>query len=206
MRLNKKDFSLVMVIGAAVGILAQPIIGNIITSPSFSARAGYFLFFFLLAPSALFIASLFGRIWKPVYQFAKFAAVGSLNFFVDVGVLNIAIFLTGVASGPLFPVFKTISFFAATTNSFFWNRNWTFYAGRIITAKETALFYAVALVGGLINIGTASYIVNGIMKPERISANLWANIGALVGIFAGMVFDFVGYKYVVYQEHRRQNI
>ncbi|MBI4094844.1 MAG: GtrA family protein [Candidatus Liptonbacteria bacterium] len=200
---TEKDFLLVTIIGFTVGILAQPMVSNLIAEPTAPLRFLVAAGFTALAPVALTLALFLGGVWRPVYQFAKFSAVGTLNFFVDAGVLNILILSTGAAFGATFTIFKTVSFVAATTNSFLWNRNWTFRHGRRLSLRETILFYAVAGIGGFINIFTASYIVNTLVRPEHIVPNAWANIGAVIGIFAGMIFDFAGYKYLVYTEHRR---
>ena len=196
---TKKDFVLVVIIGAAVGILIQPIIVNLIARPSLTIRVLIFFALLILAPVALFVAYLLGRLWKTIYQFAKFAAVGVLNTFIDFGVLNLEILLSGIASGALYPVFKGVSFLAATTNSFFWNKFWTFESKTSANTGEALRFYVVAGVGWLINVSLASFIVNGLSRPAAISPNLWANIGALVGVAGSFLWDFLGYKFLVFR-------
>ncbi len=198
--MNKKDFGLVTIIGAAVGILVQPMIQNLVSNPSIYLRIGTFFFFLFLAPFALFIAYLIGKVFSVIYQFAKFAAVGSLNSFIDFGVLNLLIFLTSISGGIWFTLFKIISFLCATTNSFFWNKYWTFETHGSPKAGETLKFYTTAIIGGILNIGIASLIVNGITRPEIISPNLWANIGALCGILSAFLWNFLGYKFVVFKK------
>lgn len=191
---------LVTVIGALVGILVQPIIVNVVAAPSAAVRFGFFFSFLVLAPLALLAAFLLGKVIPVLYQFAKFGAVGSLNSFIDFGVLNLAIFLCGVASGWAYALFKTISFLAATTNSYFWNKYWTFSAASRPTAGEVTKFYTIAIVGGLLNIGAASFVVNGLGRPPVISPNLWANIGAFIGIACALLWNFLGYKYLVFKK------
>jgi len=115
--MTKKDFLCILVIGFAVGLLAQPIIGNLVSHLSLALRFAVFFGFLVLAPLLLFIAYLIGKFIPVIYQFAKFAAVGTLNTFIDFGVLNLEIFLFSASSGILYSVFKGISFLAATTNS-----------------------------------------------------------------------------------------
>src|SRR3989344_9364882 len=114
--MNKKDLVLVTIIGAAVGILIQPILVNLVEgSPllqkftggegvTFGWQFGSFFFFLILAPVALFAAHFVSKI-VPVYQFAKFAAVGALNSFMSAGMLNLLSLISGVTSGVLIPVF-----------------------------------------------------------------------------------------------------
>lgn len=196
----KKDFILVTIIGALVGLLVQPILANLVAAPSLSARAMIFFGFLVIAPLALFIAYLLGKIWKVIYQFAKFAAVGALNTFIDFGVLNLEIIFSGIAGGAMYSVFKGVSFLAATTNSFFWNKYWTFSSRTSANTKETSKFYIVAVVGWVINVSLASFVVNVMSRPVSISPNLWANIGALTGVAGSFLWDFLGYKFLVFTD------
>jgi putative flippase GtrA len=208
--MSKKDIRMVVIVGAAVGLLIQPILANTISMGSLSvlARIGIFVFFALLAPFALWLASLLSRAWKGIYQFAQFAAVGTLNSFIDVGVFNLETFILGTAtvSTVMFATFKAISFLCATTNSFFWNKYWTFSASATSAAddaekktKETVSFYAVALAGWVVNVGVATCVK--IAEPAGMSPRLWVNIVAPVcGIAASFLWDFFGYKYFVFKK------
>ncbi|MDW8280035.1 MAG: GtrA family protein [bacterium] len=202
--MNKKDLKLVTIIGALVGVLVQPMIQNLITEPTIFLRIGAFMGFLILAPLALTIAYLIGKIIPVLYQFAKFSAVGTLNSFVDFGVLNLLIFLTNIAFGWWYTLFKAISFICGTTNSYFWNRYWTFEAEGKPKISEAAKFYTIAIVGGFLNVSVASLVVNGITRPEFVSVNLWANIGALCCIFSALLWNFSGYKFLVFK--KKQNI
>lgn len=189
-----------MFIGFAVGLLVQPIIVNLVSRPSVLLRVAVLIALVILAPLALFIASLVSRILPVLYQFAQFAAVGVLNTSIDLGVLNLEIFLSGRASGIYFSAFKAVSFVASTFNSYLWNKHWTFGSGETKASKEIVKFYAFAAVGLALNVSVASYIVNSTNRPLTISANLWANIGAIAGIFSALVWDFLSYKYFVFKK------
>lgn len=205
-KMNKKDFRSAVIIGAAVGILSQFVIANFAASligafalPISVVRLVFFLFFLILAPLLLFVASLIGKIIPVLYQFAKFAAVGSLNSVVDLGVFNLETLLLGqLPTDIVFIGFKTVSFLAATTNSYFWNKYWTFESNERIHSGEVAKFYTVAIVGGLINVGAAT--LTKISGPAYVSGNFWVNIvSPVVGIFAALLWDFVGYKFFVFK-------
>ena len=206
--MTKKDLKLILVIGAAVGLLCQPILTNLVhgsaalaklfgtSELSLNVRIIFFLIFFICAPLALWILSVLSRIVPVLYQFGKFAAVGTLNSFIDVGILNVEILLSGVPSGgAYYPIFKGISFLSGTTNSFFWNKYWTFKAHEKKTVSETAKFYVFATVGFALNVGAATLVVH--FHP---ASNLWANAGALAGIAASFFWDFVAYKYFVFKK------
>ncbi|MGB7957855.1 MAG: GtrA family protein [Minisyncoccia bacterium] len=206
--MQKKDFRLILVVGVAVGLLIQPIILNVLPQVHLGilGRILIFVFFAVFAPFALWIADLVSRWWKGLYQFAQFAAVGTLNSFIDVGVFNLETFILGTAavSTTMFAVLKAISFLCATTNSFFWNKYWTFSSssttdGSAHQTKETISFYVVAFIGWAVNVGVATLVKT--LEPSGIAARVWVNIVAPVfGIAASFLWDFFGYKYLVFKK------
>ena len=202
--MRRGDLWAALSIGAAVGILFQPILANLAgqfgTAPTWALRTEAFFGFTILAPLALYALFLASR-WVPVlYQFGKFAAVGTLNSFIDVGVLNLEILMFGAPGAGIYPVMKTISLLAATTNSYFWNRRWTFGAHDQASVRQAGAFYAVAAVGFLLNVGVASYVFSVIARPGGIAPAVWANVGALAGVLAAFLWDFLAYKYWVFRK------
>lgn len=206
----KKDIRLISIIGAAVGLLIQPIIANALPQSKVSilARVVIFIFFTAFAPFALWMAFLISRWWKGIYQFAQFAAVGTLNSFIDIGIFNLETSLngTGSVSTAAFAAFKAISFLCATTNSFFWNKYWTFSTdrashpeGTIKETKEVASFYVIAGIGWGVNVGVATAVK--LLEPTGAATRLWINIIApLGGIAASFLWNFFGYKYFVFKK------
>ncbi len=202
--MKRRDLFAITIIGAAVGLLSQPILVTMADSLGINltllVRLGVFVAFTVLAPLALFILSFAGKFVPVLYQFGKFAAVGVLNTFVDVGVLNLEILAFGTPEAWPYRIMKGVSFLAATTNSFLWNKFWTFDSRGPANSRETIKFYAVAVGGFLINVGIASYVFSGIARPESITPNLWANIGAMAGVASAFIWDFLGYKYLVFRK------
>ena len=201
----KKDLLLVTIIGAAVGLLIQPMLTTIGGSvpfvgaaPTITFRVITFIVFLLLAPFTLAIARFVSRFVPFIYQFAKYAAVGTLNSFIDFGVLNLLMAATGFTGGVPFRAFKAFSFLCATTNSFAWNSVWTFEAKQR-TKKEAAKFYAVAIIGWVLNVAVASFVRDGVPIPLDIAPALWANVAALAGILATFLWNFLGYKFFVFR-------
>ncbi|MFA6352847.1 MAG: GtrA family protein [Candidatus Paceibacterota bacterium] len=198
----KKDYLLVSLIGLLFGLFSAPIIKNLNLSflPfSWVAVIVIVVLFTLGAPVALFIASFVGKKIPVIFQFAKFAAVGAINTFVDWGILNFLILLTGTVTGVGFSIFKGISFLFSASNSYVWNKFWTFGAtNKENSGKEFGKFIIISLIGFLINVGVASFIVNYISPFGGFSLTQWANLGALVATLVALVWNFVGYKFFVF--------
>ena len=132
-----------------------------------------------LAFLGMSIASFLGKKFLIVLQAARFVLVGALNTFIDLGVLNSLIWFSGVAAGPLYSLFKGVSFLVATVNSYFWNKYWTF--GKVQEApgpREFSKFLTVVAIGFFLNVGIASVVVNVIGPQFGIGEKIWASIGA----------------------------
>jgi len=205
--MQRRDFIRILIIGAGVGLLIQPILSNNLPAKyveylTLGARLGIFAFFLILAPLALWIASFISRKWQALrglYQFAQFAAVGTLNSFIDVGVFNLETYLNGTAliSNGLFAAFKAISFVCGTTNSFIWNKYWTFGAQDKTNVKEVSSFYGVAIVGWVLNVSMATLV----KAYGPAGSTAWVNIVApLAGVAVSFAWNFLGYKYWVFRK------
>ena len=131
-----------------------------------------------------------------LWQIAKFILIGGFNTLIDLGVLNILIFATGITSGLGFSLFKGTSFLVAVSNSYFWNKRWTFRSKKDVFLQ----FFTVSAVGFVLNVGTASFVVNVITPQFELSEQLWANIGAITGTLVVMTWNFLGYKFVVFKK------
>ena len=139
--------------------------------------------------------------WMPFFnQFGKYASIGFANSAVDFGVLNLLIAYSGITAGLVFSVFKALSFTVAVTHSYFWNRYWAFNSGPESHKGVFTKFITVNIIVALINVGTASFIVNGMDPQFGLDYKTWANVGAFVGAAVSFVFNFVGFRLIVFKE------
>lgn len=130
----------------------------------------------------------------------RFVLVGIINTVVDLGVLNLLIQLTHTGQrGFDFMLIKTTSFMVAVMNSYYLNRSWTFRAtGRHKSlVRSGSQFLIVSLVGAVVNVGTASYVAT-FVPPITGLEKLWPSAAALVGTAGSFIWNFIGYKYIVF--------
>jgi putative flippase GtrA len=148
---------------------------------------------------------------RVVFQFSRFLVVGVLNTAVDLIVLNLETMLSGIRDGAGYAVQKGISFCVAVAFSYFLNKRWTFKDdSRTGQTKQFSLFAVVSILGAVINVFAATFVVTyvkPIVNPAADSAiltdQLWVNIGALCGTAAGFLWNFLGYKFLVFRRADR---
>lgn len=147
------------------------------------------------------IGYFLGRWLKFFNQFGKFAIVGFTNAAVYFGILNVLIAWSEINKGMGYSIFVTMAFILGTTHSYFWNKFWVFHATENrVSGAEFGKFLAVSVIAGVINIGTASGVVN-LMEPLfGLTADQWANIGGVAGSAVALVFSFLGFKTAVFKK------
>ncbi|MBI2010783.1 MAG: GtrA family protein [Candidatus Colwellbacteria bacterium] len=208
--MSKKDLKVGVLAAVLVAVLSFPTVLNLVPSLPTLIQIGIASTLGLLTIVGLFIVKFLSRWLQILWQIGKFAVVGGLNTFVDFGVLNLLFIMSGIAAGFWFGVFKAISFTAAVINSYFWNKYWTFEAGSKKKA-EFIEFLGVSLVGLVINVGVAAgalriipLIVSGGIE-SFMAVVLLANLAAFFATFAALVWNFIGYKFIVFRKRAQGN-
>jgi len=149
----------------------------------------------------LYLGVFLSRWWKIFVSLSRFAVIGFLNAGIDFGVFNLFMFTTGVERGYQISVFKGVAFIVSNINSYFWNKYWTFEAGGgEHKGKEFAKFLTVSAVGLLVNVGVTSGIIFTIDPQFGFSQLAWNNIAAVVGVISNLIWNFIGYKVVVFKK------
>ncbi|MFQ6084130.1 MAG: GtrA family protein [Candidatus Aminicenantia bacterium] len=155
----------------------------------------------ILAVAGLWICYLIGKKFLFVFQAAKFLLTGVLATLFDLVILNFLIWASGLATGLAFTTFKGISFLTATFAKYWGDKFWAFeQMEKVGMGKEMTQFYLVTLIGLGINVGIASLIVNIIGPQFDTPPKIWANIGAIIAAFVSAVWNFLGYKFIVFKK------
>ncbi len=157
------------------------------------------------------IKKILGK-YLTIRQFIRFVLTGGLNTSIDLGILNILMFSTGYYEGGCYMVLKTISFTCAATFSYFMNKYWVFKAKlKKKEVKKFSQFFLVSVFGAVINVGVATLVVTflkpAVIKnlPLEISGEIWGTIGAIFGSAIGLIWNFMGYKFIVFKKQPASN-
>lgn len=198
---TKRDFKISFFIGIVAGILLLPILPNIGLYLSLIKKLFAVLILAAFTPFGYLCAYWMSKRFPVMIQFVKFGITGGLNALIYLGVLNLLISATGIAAGFYYSVFVSVAFMVAVTNSYFWNKYWVFRAsGSGGGGGEFIKFVLVNLVGFLINVGAASFVVNVIGAPAGVSKELWANFGAVSAVVITLFWNFIGIKFIVFKK------
>ena len=202
-RLSKRDIAYAIATGLTAGVLAWGVLTFLQRSlPLGFATAWLVLVIPLLWISSVQLGYILGRLFGFFNEFGKYVATGFTNFAVDAGVFNVLLSITHAPEGPLFVVQKSISFVVAVSHSYYWNRRWAFQraaAGSPSVRSEFTKFLTVNLIAMVVNVGVAYGVVHFALRPATFSPEVWANIGAIAGAAAALIFNFIGFKVVVFK-------
>jgi len=155
----------------------------------------------VLALGGTWIAWLMGKRFLWIFQLAKYLLIGVLATIADLGILNFLMGTSGIAIGLWYSVFKGISFIVATCAKYFGDKFWAFEKmEKEGMHKEFGQFFIVTLIGLGLNVGVASFVVNVIGPQFGLNETLWAIIGGITAAFGVTVWNFIGYKFIVFKK------
>jgi putative flippase GtrA len=157
------------------------------------------------ALGVVYLGVRLGRRWSFLGSGSKFVVVGGSNTFIDLGILNLFMYATGVVAGPLYAIFKAAGFVVAVVNSYLWNRNWSFASWRdngLRTptgwGKQFSVFTLVTTAGLVLNTGVATLLVL-LGPPTPVFSSLqWANAAAVLALIVSTLWNFFAYRSLVF--------
>jgi putative flippase GtrA len=145
------------------------------------------------------IGQVLSKLFAIISQIVKFLEVGVLNTFIDIGILNVLVWVSGITSGAGLAPLNTVSFLCAATNSYYWNKFWTFKKEGQMKGKEFFQFLVISIIGWGINTGIVVLGTTFLSPVAALSAGAWVNIMKLVATFVSMAWNFIGYKFIVFK-------
>lgn len=203
MRMTNTDYSLGLLAGFASALLWAPVLRRLALLP------GPSILIFIFGLPLLFLLGIFlaERLFPSkavMHKIAKFLTIGILNAGIDFAIFNLLIYLSKAEIGFAIVTFKSTSFALAMTNSYAWNRFWTFgnEAAAERKGREFFKFVAVTVGGFLLNVGATSLIINLVRAPLGLTQIRWDNAAAVIATALNLVWNFAGYHLLVFSEER----
>jgi putative flippase GtrA len=130
-------------------------------------------------------------------QFVRFCLVGTSNAIIDFGVLNAALAVFPTRTTVPLLAYNTAAVVLAATNSFVWNRRFTFRVRGPLQAGEVARFAMVAAgTAGLNDLMLLA--LSGLFPALMVSGALGANVLKLGAILGALALSFFGMRFWVF--------
>jgi len=191
-----------LILGLIIGVFLLPVV-NTVVPQGLILYANLILVFAmpLLALAGIFFLKILTGGNAALWQFAKFFLIGLANTAVNVGIFNYFINATGLTRGTPLVIITAVSFLAALVNSYIWNTHWAFREGFTNSIYQFERFFVVTFVGLLVN--TTAVIMITTLFYDAAAPKIIDNIGNLFGILCAMVWNFIGYKYFVFNKKKK---
>lgn len=196
--MQKRDLLISVVVSYGIGLFLIP---TLITTNSYSKIPSPYLILYVVFPFVIVIGMILA--WylskkiRILWQIAKFALIGVLNTAIDFGILNFLILVTNITKGASIGLINIPAFSIAVVNSYYWNRRWVFEG-----AKEGnfLIFLAITVIGLAVNTFVVIVITTYIPPLFGLSETLWVNVAKVFATGFSMVWNFVGYKLIVFKK------
>jgi putative flippase GtrA len=143
-----------------------------------------------------------GNSHQIIAQYVQFSLVGLSNAVVDLGVLNLLLFMHPTNNPTILTVDNSVAVALAIINSYLWNTRWTFRTEADGSNRQRMLFIAQALV----NIAVNDLVLLGMTSILRPSQGIWylvgSNVAKLVAMVLASTISFVLLRTAVFHSRR----
>jgi len=144
------------------------------------------------------------KLKKGGVRFSKFTLVGFANAVVDIGTLNLFLWLAPTRDPSLLAFYNGVALVLANLNSYFWNTRWTF-RGRAQRRdpRQRLLFTLQALFNICISNGLFFVLIRPVLIYTDIPAYLAGNVAKLISVAVASTISFFLLRYVVFSRKPR---
>jgi putative flippase GtrA len=132
-------------------------------------------------------------------KYAQFSLVGFSNLLVDVGALNLLLFLAPTGSPEVLVLYNVAALVLANANSYLWNTLWTFRDEARHDAKQAGMFTAQ----GLLNVALGSALLwlaaHGLNAYTDLSPWVGGNVAKAISTVAASTVSFIFLRLFVFR-------
>jgi putative flippase GtrA len=132
-------------------------------------------------------------------KYAQFSLVGFSNMLVDVGVLNLLLFLAPTGSSEMLVLYNVGALILANANSYLWNTLWTFREQARHDARQAGMFTAQ----GLLNVAVGSALLwaaaRGLAAYTDLSPWVVGNVAKAVSTVTASTVSFLFLRLFVFR-------
>ena len=135
-------------------------------------------------------------------RFSKFSIVGLSNAAIDIGVLNLFLWLEPTREVSLLVLYNGVALVLANLNSYLWNTLWTFRGRAAHDVRQIILFALQVLVNIGISNGLFWALVHPIIVYTDVPTYLAGNVAKIISVTVASTISFFIMRYVVFSRRR----
>ena len=141
---------------------------------------------------------------KGSIRFSKFTVVGFMNALVDIGTLNLFLWLASTRDPFLLALYNGVALVLANLNSYVWNTRWTFRGrAKRHDPRQRVLFALQALANIAVSNGLFFVLIRPILIHTDVPAYLAGNVAKIISVVVASIISFFVLRYVVFSRKRR---
>jgi putative flippase GtrA len=150
------------------------------------------------------MSSVGTKLKKGGVRFSKFTVVGFSNAVVDIGTLNLFLWLASTRDPAVLALYNGVGLVLANLNSYFWNTRWTFrHRAKRRDARQRLLFTVQALFNIGVSNGLFYALVHPILVYTDVPAYLAGNVAKVISVAVASTLSFFVLRYLVFSRKRR---
>lgn len=142
------------------------------------------------------------KLKKGGIRFSMFSLVGLSNAAVDIGVLNMFLWLQPTREPGLLFLYNGIALVLANSNSYLWNTMWTFKGRSNPGPRQTTLFIVQAIANITVSNGIFFALIRPLLTDTDIPAYLVGNVAKVISIVVASTMSFFLMRYLVFSRKR----
>ena len=144
------------------------------------------------------------KLTKGSIRFSKFTLVGFSNAVLDIGTLNLFLWLASTRDPALLALYNGVALVLANLNSYVWNTRWTFRGrAKRRNLRQRVLFTVQALFNISVSNGLFFVLIRPVLIYTDVPAYLAGNVAKIISVVVASTISFFVLRYVVFSRKRR---
>jgi putative flippase GtrA len=143
------------------------------------------------------------KLKKGGIRFSKFTIVGFSNAVVDIGTLNLFLWLASTRDPSVLVLYNGVALLLANLNSYVWNTRWTFRSrAKRNDFRQRSLFALQVLINMVISNGLFWIMIRPVLIHTEVPAFLAGNVAKIISVVVASTMGFFFMRYVVFSRRR----
>jgi putative flippase GtrA len=143
------------------------------------------------------------KLKKGSIRFSKFTIVGFSNAVLDLGTLNLFLWLASTRDPSVLALYNGVALLLANLNSYVWNTRWTFRSrAKRNDFRQRSLFALQVLINMVISNGLFWIMIRPVLIHTDVPAYLAGNVAKIISVVVASTIAFFFMRYVVFTRRR----